>query len=263
MRGFPHSVVLQQISADQPRISVWFLLLFVPIWLPYILTQGLMLWPPFIRVVADHHTSYFLIFFVVQMSLTCGAILFLSKRYASALWYPQTQSRSHRFDFLLILMPLLLFHLSDCLSIFPSIIVLPSIATANELSQTLASMHQDIWGRLAYGSSLTGVVCESIITFVSPVLEEILFSGLLANRLARSFGVTVAVLGAPVCFALIHAVQFGLGPHLIALFFAGLTYTIIRFYSGSLLMAVFSHLAINFVIFVPKWIVAVMHFTHV
>jgi len=137
---------------------------------------------------------------------------------------------------------------------------LPSIASSQELSQTLASMHNDIWSGLAYGASLIGVVCESLTSFVSPVLEEMLFSGLLANRLSKSFGVSVAVLGTPVCFALIHVVQFGIGPHLITLFLAGLTYTTIRFRSGSLRMAVFSHLAINCVIFVPKWAVAVMHF---
>src|SRR5665213_4542647 len=88
---------------------------------------------------------------------------------------------------------------------------------------------------------------------------EMLFSGLLANRLTKSFGFAVAILGTPLCFALIHVVQFGIGTHLIALFFAGFTYTVIRFRSGSLWTAVFSHLAINFVIFVPKWAVAIMH----
>ena len=237
MRGFPHSVVLQQISADQPRIWVWFLLLFVPNWLPQLLNQGLMLWPSFTRAVADHHASYFLIFFGVQMSLICGAILFLTRNYASALWSPPAPSGSHSFKSLVILVPLLLFHLSNWLLIFPLIMVPPSIPKSNELSQTLASMHDEIWGRLAYGASLTGVVCESISSFVAPVLEEMLFSGLLANRLAKSFGLTVAVLGAPVCFALVHVVQFGIGPHLIPLFLAGLTYTVIRFYSGSLRMA--------------------------
>ena len=257
MRDFPHPVVLQQISADQPRIWVWFLLLFVPNWLPRLLNQGLMLWPSFRHVVADHHTANFLVFFVVQMSVTCGAILFLSKNYASALWSPPPPSRSHSFRSLVILVPLLLFHLS--LSIL-LIMALPSIAKSQELSQTLASMHNAIWSGLAYGASLIGVVCETLTSFVSPALEEMLFSGLLANRLAKSFGVSVAVLGTPVCFALIHVVQFGIGPHLIPLFFAGLTYTTIRFRSGSLRMAVFSHLAINFVIFVPKWAVAVMYF---
>ena len=259
MRDFPHPVVLQQISADQPRIWVWFLFLFVPNWLPHLLNQGLMLWPSFIHVVADHHTAYFLVFFVVQMSLTCGAILFLSKNYASALWSPPPPSRSHSFRSLVILVPLLLFHLSNWLSIL-SFMALPSIAKSQELSQTLASMHNEIWSGLAYGASLVGVVCESLSSFVSPVLEEMLFSGLLANRLTKSFGVSVAVLGTPVCFALIHVVQFGIGSHLITLFLAGLSYTIIRFRSGSLRMAVFSHLAINFIIFVPKWAVAVMHF---
>ncbi|HZM04237.1 MAG TPA: CPBP family intramembrane glutamic endopeptidase [Candidatus Saccharimonadales bacterium] len=258
MRDFPHPVVLQQISSDQPRIWVWFLLLIVPNWLPRLVNQALMLWPSFVQISANHHASYFLIFFVVQTSLTCGAILFLSRNYASALWFPSPPSRG--FNSLLILAPLLFFHLSSWLSIMP-IMALSSMAKSQELTQAVAAMHHDIWSQLAYGASLTGVVCESLSSFVSPVLEEMLFSGLLANRLTKSFGFAVAILGTPLFFALIHVVQFGIGTHLIALFFAGFTYTVIRFRSGSLWTAVFSHLAINFVIFVPKWAVAIMHFS--
>jgi membrane protease YdiL (CAAX protease family) len=261
MRDFPQSVVLQQISSDQPRFWVWLLLLFVPNWLPHLLTKGLMLWPSFARIVAEHHKSYFIVFFAVQMILTCCAILFLSKNYASALWTPRAPSQCHGFSSLVVLAPLLLFYLSNWISILP-IVALPSAAKSQELSQTLATMHNEIWSPLAYGASLAGVVCESILSFVSPVLEEMLFSGLLANRLIKSFGPAGAVLGTAICFALIHIFQFGIGAHLVALFIAGLTYTFIRFRTGSLRMAVFSHMAINFVVFVPKWAVAAMHFWH-
>jgi membrane protease YdiL (CAAX protease family) len=81
--------------------------------------------------------------------------------------------------------------------------------------------------------------------------------------LAKRFGITVAILCAPVCFSLSHMVQFGIGPHLIVLFFAGVTYTIMRFYSGNLLMPIIGHMAIQFLISVPKWVVAVMYFKQV
>lgn len=132
-----------------------------------------------------------------------------------------------------------------------------------EGTKTLASIHHDVWGSLAYGSSLAGVVCSSVMSFAGPVLEEVVFTGFVVNAIAKPYGFVVAVVSAPACFALVHGFQFGVGLHLVPLFFAGVTYAVIRLCSGSLLLAVFGHWTINAVIFLPKWVVAVMHFTHV
>jgi membrane protease YdiL (CAAX protease family) len=249
MRDFPNPVVFQQISAEQPPISLWLLLLFIPNWLPGILSRALILWPLFGKVVSVHHTCYLILFVVIQMSLASIALWFLGKKYTSALWSPLPESWRRSFRSLLILAPLLLFYLCFWIPLFS---IVP-LSRYPEFRDT---------GQLAYGSSMIGVICESVTGMLFPAFEEVFFSGLLANRLAKSFGVKMAVLGTPACFALAHVFQFGFGPHLVAIFFMGLTYTGIRFYSGSVLMAVICHMAINFVIYVPKWIVAVMHFNN-
>jgi len=137
----------------------------------------------------------------------------------------------------------------------------PWRVSASKGNETLASIHNEVWSRLAYGSSLAGVLCSSVLSFADPVLEEVVFRGFVVNAIAKPRGFFAAVIGASACFALVHVLQFGFGIHLLPLFFAGLTYAIIRVCSGSLVLAIFAHWTINVVIFLPKWLVAVMHFT--
>jgi membrane protease YdiL (CAAX protease family) len=129
-----------------------------------------------------------------------------------------------------------------------------------EGAKVLASAHHMVWGRLAYGSSLTGVLCESVTAFVAPILEELVFTGFVINVIAKRYGFVVAVLGASTCFALVHVTQFGVGEHLLLLFLAGVTNGLIRVSSGSLRLAVFGHWIINAVVFLPKWTLALIHF---
>lgn len=129
-----------------------------------------------------------------------------------------------------------------------------------EDTKMLASLYNEVWGRQAYGPSLAGVLSSSVLLFASPILEEIVFTGFTLNAIAKRYGSVAAVLGVPVCFALVHAFQFGLGTQLIPLFFAGLTYALIRLSSGSLLLAILGHWTINALVFLPKWVVAVMYF---
>lgn len=261
VRNIPHSVVLQQTTAPQPRLVIVLLSLFVPGWLPTLLAHALMLWHDFSSFVSEHDIGYRLTFFFVQLSLMCGAILLVSKRYTSALWIPQPSWKRGIAISMLILLPLLLYHLSSSLSGIQGAISLSSLG--DDGRDALASVHDEAWNRLAYGSSVAGVVCSSALSFVAPALEEVVFTGFVVNMIAKPYGFAAAVVGAPVCFALAHVFQSGAGPQLIPLFLAGLTYASIRVCSGSLLLAVFGHWVINAVIFLPKWLIAVMHFSQV
>lgn len=159
----------------------------------------------------------------------------------------------------LVLLPLFLFHLFGCLHGVGGLIALSTFgADANE---TLDSIHHEAWGRLAYDSSLTGVVCSSVLLFASPVWEELMFSGFVVNYIAKRFSFAAAIVATPALFSLLHAIEFGLGEHLVALYFAGLTYTLLRVSSGSIWLSVMGHWAINAVILLPKWLVAFLHFT--
>jgi membrane protease YdiL (CAAX protease family) len=259
VRNFPHSAVLQQLAAPQPKMVIVLLCLFIPGWLPTLLAHALMRWSDFSTFVSNHDLGYRLTFFVVQLSLTCGAIVFVSKKYRSALWTPLPSWRRGISISVLILLPLFFYHLSSSLSGIQGAILLSGFG--DEGNKELASVHDQVWSRLAYGSSADGVAFSSIVSFVAPALEEIVFAGFVVNMIAKPYGFTAAVVGAPVCFALVHVFQFGVGLHLIPLFLAGVTYASIRVCSGSLLLAVFGHWMINAVIFLPKWLIAVIRFS--
>jgi membrane protease YdiL (CAAX protease family) len=99
------------------------------------------------------------------------------------------------------------------------------------------------------------------MSFAVPVLEEVVFTGSVVNAIAKPYGFVTAVVGVPMCFGLVHVFQFGVGRHLVPVFFAGVTYVAIRVFSGSLLLAVLAHCVVNAVILLPKWVVAVIRFS--
>jgi membrane protease YdiL (CAAX protease family) len=236
------------------------LCLFVPGWLPTLLTHMLMLWPMFSNFASEHDAAYRVAFFFVQSVLATSAFVLLSKRYKTALWVPQPSWHRGIVAFIIILLPLLLFHLSACVRGIQATIALLRFGIAG--TQALDSIFNEVWSLLAYGPSPEGVFCSPILFVVVPPLEEVVFTGFVVNVISKRYGLTAAVIGASACFALVHAVQFGIGVHLISLFFAGMTYAMIRIFSGSLLLAVVGHWIINAVIFLPKWVLAVIHFTH-
>jgi membrane protease YdiL (CAAX protease family) len=259
VRSIPHPVVFQQITAPQPKLWIALLCLFVPDWLPTLLAHALMLWPMLSTFASDHDEGYRVAFFLLQLSLICGAIVFVSRSHTAAVWTPQPSWGRGITIAGLTLLPLFLYHLASSVQGIQATIALSSFG--GEARETLAAIHNETWGRLAYGSSLAGVVCSSVLSFTAPVLEEVVFTGFVVNAIAKPYGFAAAVVGASACFALVHVFQFGVGQHLATLFFAGLTYASIRVLSGSLLLAVFGHCTINAVIFLPKWVIAVLRFT--
>ena len=184
----------------------------------------------------------------------------LSKNYSSAVLSPQPSWRGGTLTKLLILLPLLIYYLCSSIGGISAALALPGFGP--EGNKMLDSLHDEVWGRLAYGPTLAGVLCVSVMAFTGPILEELVFRGFLINALAKRNGFVVAVIAASACFALTHVLQFGVGMHLIPLFFSAITYAMIRIYSGSLTLAIFSHLAINVIVFFPKWVITVLHFAH-
>lgn len=258
MSNIPHAAVLQQLTVPQPKALVVLLFCFIPTWLPTVLSHLLVQWPDFVAFISIHEAGYRLTFFLVQLGLICGALVFLSARYTSALWTPPPSWRRGIRISVLILLPLFLYQVSKSIS---GVRVAMSLSEVGENGRSsVAFAHNYVWSRLAYASSLDGVVHSSVMSFVAPVLEEIIFSGFVVNIIARPYGFTAAVVGSALCFALAHVFQFGFGLHLNLLFASGLTYASIRVCSGSLLLAVLAHCMINAVIFLPKWVIALRHF---
>jgi membrane protease YdiL (CAAX protease family) len=260
-RHIPHPIVRQQVSAPQPSLLLLLLCFFTPGWMPKLVAYVLIQWPSFGTFASEHPALYSASFLGVQLCLMFGVAGLLSWKYPSASWSPQPSLRHAAATLRLVLLPLFLFHLFRSLRGIGGLIALSALGA--EANGTLSSIHHEAWGRLAYDSSLTGVVCSCILSFASPVWEELIFSGFVVNSIAKRSGFAAAIVATPALFSLLHAFEFGLGEHLIPLFFAGLTYTLLRVSGGSIWLAIMGHWAINAVIFLPKWLVAFLHFTRV
>src|SRR5262249_2046889 len=148
----------------------------------------------------------------------------------------------------------------NSISSYCSLSTIHSILLLNPDNATIASLHTAAWDSLAYGHTLIGVIGSSISSFTAPLLEEIVFSGLLANSITKACGVRTAIVGVPACFAFAHVIHFGFGVQIILLYFAGLIYVLIRISSGSLLFSILSHQIINMVVLAPKWLIPYLHF---
>ena len=220
-------------------------------------------WPLFLAFAQKQESACRITFLLIQVSLVFGGVVLLSRKYASALWVPQPLGRRPFSAFLLILLPMLLFHLVFCLLELRAIINSATFPQRTEATRMLASIYHQEWATTVSGTSGIEVVCESIMSFVAPVLEEVVFTGFVVNAIAKPYGFVAAALGAPLCFTLYHTLKFGVGVILIPLFFAGVTYSLVRICSGSLLLAVLAHCTVNAVIFLPKWVVAAIWFTRV
>jgi membrane protease YdiL (CAAX protease family) len=81
---------------------------------------------------------------------------------------------------------------------------------------------------------------------VTPLVEELLFRGVLYPVVARSFGTLASIMFVSVVFALLHVVTYGLDTYVIAqTLVAGLYLTWLRARTGSLRASVAAHAALN------------------
>lgn len=262
---FPHPVVLQQASLSQPHLAFWLLLVFGPSWGPTVINKALLYWPFFANLTKGNPNEFQAVFFLFQLSLVGSAFLFLSVRYAPALWNSRPPLKQYWFRLLVIALPMLLYHIChDCvwspqIDFFNLCIRLGDTA---DVRDALRVNYDGIWGDIAGGTSPIAVICCSLRSVVFPILEEVLFTGILLNITARRFGIAIAACTVPVCFSLAHVFAVGIGWHLIGLFLLGLTCVAARLATGNLTSAILCHLAVNFVIFVPGWCVALAHFKY-
>jgi CAAX protease family protein len=95
---------------------------------------------------------------------------------------------------------------------------------------------------------------------LAPLMEELFFRGFLYPVLARSVGMTAAVLLTTVLFASIHAPQLARAwAPLLLLFTVGLILTLLRAKTGSVATSFLVHVGYNFGLFAALWI-ATDHF---
>jgi uncharacterized protein len=96
-------------------------------------------------------------------------------------------------------------------------------------------------------SSPAAVYTVAILaTFTAPLVEEVIYRGILYSAFQRTFGVTLAVVFVTVVFAAVHFVQYWGSPSTIFLIcFLSLILTLVRVHSKNLLPCIILHTLIN------------------
>jgi membrane protease YdiL (CAAX protease family) len=87
-------------------------------------------------------------------------------------------------------------------------------------------------------------------TFTAPLVEEVVYRGLLYSAFQRRVGVALATVFVTILFTAVHVPQYSLGANpdfaaLIALFLLSLTLTLVRARTGNLLPCIVLHTIFN------------------
>ena len=100
--------------------------------------------------------------------------------------------------------------------------------------------------RIIHSSQAAVLVVAFLATFTAPIVEEVVYRGILYSAFQRSFGVAPAVLVVTAVFASVHFVQYWGSPATIFLIcFLSLILTSVRVFSKNLLPCIILHTAIN------------------
>jgi len=187
--------------------------------------------------------------------------VFFCMKYPGALFTKRSYVVSKRRFALaiLVLLHLTIWHVLTINKLALPICGMFQTGTAVDLSNAFASMYKAVWSNLAYDVSLIGVVFSSLLSLTGPMHEEILINGFAANWIIRRVSFIAAIFITPLVFAFSHLPAFGFGKHLWGLFFAGLSYLLVRVISGSVLWSIVSHCLINMLIFIPKWVITILY----
>lgn len=96
-------------------------------------------------------------------------------------------------------------------------------------------------------SSRTAVfIVAFMATFTAPLVEEVIYRGVLYSAFQRTFGVPAAVVAVTLLFSLVHVPQYYESPSTIVLLtILSLILTLMRVYSGNLLPCIIFHTLIN------------------
>lgn len=96
-------------------------------------------------------------------------------------------------------------------------------------------------------SSPAAVYAVAVLaTFTAPLVEEVIYRGILYSAFQRTFGVTLAVIFVTMVFAAVHFAQYWGSPSTIILIcFLSVILTLVRVYSKNLLPCIILHTLIN------------------
>lgn len=111
---------------------------------------------------------------------------------------------------------------------------------------TLFGEQDNEFMRMLRSSRATVYVVAFMATFTAPLVEEVVYRGILYSAFQRTFGVILAIVFVTAIFALIHFPQYmGSPATLIMITLLSLSLTLVRVKTGSLLPCIILHTAIN------------------
>lgn len=252
--------IISQIDEKQPLLAIVILGWAFPSILLTQLAKLLLFIPYLLELAQKHDAIYANSFFVIQLLGTLFFICYFL-RYSSAL---HTKSSSFKdlnkklLLMILILLPVLIWHGHNCHRFISTLSEITSAVSqgvigASEYKVFIHSINTEVWGQLAYGDDLYGMIFSSILSFIAPILEELTFTGFIMNKLSKRFNIIFCILATSTLFMSIHFFQFGIKPQLLVLFWYSATYIFIRLKTGSVYFSIGAHMIVNILIFVPKW----------
>jgi membrane protease YdiL (CAAX protease family) len=100
--------------------------------------------------------------------------------------------------------------------------------------------------RILQSSRTALLVVAFMATFTAPLVEEVIYRGVLYSALQRSIGIPAAVIAVTLIFSLVHVPQYYESPQtIILLILLSLILTLMRVFSGSLLPSIIFHTMVN------------------
>lgn len=100
--------------------------------------------------------------------------------------------------------------------------------------------------RILQSSRTALLVVAFMATFTAPIVEEVIYRGVLYSALQRSIGIPAAVIAVTLIFSLVHVPQYYESPQtIILLTLLSLILTLMRAFSGSLLPCIIFHTMVN------------------
>jgi membrane protease YdiL (CAAX protease family) len=244
---FSWQVFIPQQQADQPtapKASLFFLVSFLG---PREITAVLIHVPAFYAWTRANHDLYLATFFTLQLFVTAAFAAWLGRKYRAALFEPRPLTNWKNYIAVaLIAAPFLIYegHKTPrhCVSIITLVTLKP---------EYVPGMMRDFWTAVVGNYTIWHVAFASLTAFITPVLEEIIFTGFLLNRLICA-----------ALFALVHllSIMTYAAENLPKLFCMSLTSQLIRLASGTLELAIACHIAANVLVLTPKWVLAYLYF---
>jgi len=100
--------------------------------------------------------------------------------------------------------------------------------------------------RILKSSRTAVLVVAFMATVTAPLVEEVIYRGVLYSALQRSIGIVAAVVAVTLIFSLVHVPQYYESPQtLVLLTLLSLILTLLRVFSGSLLPSIIFHTLVN------------------